>query len=732
MKHPFGKSGAFVLEGRDQVSEQLVAYALDHHGNIVDQRPVSDKGDVNFAKVPDSTVSMMIAPVLEGVPAPKRLDDLKSVGAYEPVIKIDPRKKVHYIKPIPDILVRDWFFCRCRVRGRLVKKTCFNLPNFPTFPTFPGELAALASGRKICFTQPVCTARVHVCRLTRRFIQTLPVQDLYLIRDNIIKWTVKDIVKGPFGPVPPPIDPIPEFHSHSARGLDTPTAEAMLSAKSLSGSFVSKINTDAPELIRLALDQHFDELVPVFPFLDLCSILYRCDEIMVINVDDQGRFDEGFWHKCSQTQNLYFWVEYLFDGNWITVYKPRLCRGTYWNFDCGDEVTIEITDRRVRGCRPVQSRYLDVTRIGTEAYIPMINRTSGLVSGLSLTDGGVNYERPFGKLLHIHGIFGSALPDPALATHYRVRYRLVGSGDAGWQPIKSPLSRVYRDEIEGADGITRSFAKGFPLLESTPDDDNGYYIITKDDASTETRIPTVTGLRDRDWAEDEYVIAQWDTSNITEGDYELSIEFALQSGGTIRQVTVRRELFQMPKSDNYNESELASNDYLLNYNPAAGEADGFIMRIRVDNRKCTGTIENPELNTRTADENCGLLFTDLTGRNNARLGFVAAHPADKGTYSFYMVRGNGQTSGLDGVAVSGILGTVPSVQYAYNPATKLYRSNNFDANTWISAGACASGAAFATTLHVYAMATDGTSRINEYDAYAIGSFAIIQDCDCAE
>ena len=42
------------------------------------------------------------------------------------------------------------------------------------------------------------------------------------------------------------------------------------------------------------------------------------------------------------------------------------------------------------------------------------------------------------------------------------------------------------------------------------------------------------------------------------------------------------------------------------------------------------------------------------------------------------------------------------------------------------------GAAFAETLYVKAMATDGSVRMSQFDSSAVAAFAIIEDCNCDE
>src|SRR5262249_20910809 len=77
---------------------------------------------------------------------------------------------------------------------------------------------------------------------------------------------------------------------------------------------------------------------------------WRCDEVRVVETDDNGRFDVTIYHRCDDEPDLYFWVEYFLAGAWTPVYQPwRVC-ATYWDFDCASEVTIRVTDPRVPYC----------------------------------------------------------------------------------------------------------------------------------------------------------------------------------------------------------------------------------------------------------------------------------------------------------------------------------------------------------------------------------------------
>ncbi|MEY3240805.1 MAG: hypothetical protein RIR11_2243 [Bacteroidota bacterium] len=730
MKNVFLAGKPFKLSAFYENETPTYAYAVNAKGLIVDKQLISKDGEFYFEPKNEDGLRLLIAPEPKGAPIPKSLNDLEKAEAYQPVLRQSVRSKFQEVAAIPSGLASRWIYCHCRVRGKLQKQFCFSFPGLPPF--FPN--------REICFSRPVCNARVHVCRVKPRIFQTLPAADIFRIRDRIIELPKK----WPF-PIPEP-EPIREIFREGIGAAQSTVTSAFDTAKTVQASagisplLLAQLQTNSVELLRTTISQNISGIQPWLPYLDICSLLYTCEEIFVTDVDCDGRFDEGFWHRCGRDENLYFWVEYLFDGQWVTVYRPRLCSGTYWNFECGDEITLTLKDPRVSVCQPVKSRFMYVTRIGNSGYLPRIDQNTGLLSYFSADDGTVttpseNLQRPFGGNLALWCDFGSELPEAATATHYRISYKDVAAADieSNWNVINNDVLRTYAEEIDDPIlGTTRSVYGSFNLRDAA---NPGFYIIPENEASTQPGIVDPVGYvaGSREWYYGtEFVIANWDTSSIPQGNYHIRIQLCKTVGGTLQPVAVRRELFQTPKSlSELFTSDLAPNDHLYDHT-SDGNARGLLIRLSIDNRSCTSGIDNAEVNGTAADANCGLLSTALTGTLTARLGFTAAHPGNKGTFHFSMVRGNGNTTGLEQVPTSGIIGENPAYN-GYILTGDNYHRDNFDANGWLSASSCANGAAFAENLAVKAMATDGTHRLQNYDApFRTAAFAIIKDCDCAE
>lgn len=731
MKQSFQRGSKFLLEQDANAGQQsLLAYVVNERGELVEKQAIDAKGGFTIpnADALHHGVRLLIAPALPDQPKPT-LQDLLEVQAYEPIIPRRPnRDELLHLLPVPEIIWPHWNWCFCRVRGRVVREFCISWPiNF-------------------CFQLPVCPARVHVCRVKRHIIWELSPSALAKFRDQLIAVPK---FKIPI-PIPEP-DPfrqlaLPRMKTIALDNFRTQTPDL------LSQTLLFKLQTTDTDLLRRALDEHFYEVRPLIPYLDLCSLLYRREEFMTMEVDHDGRFDRNFIHPCGEDNDLYFWVEYLIAGSWVTVYRPGLCSGTYWNLGCGTEVILKVTDSRVTGCRPLTGRYMEVNRIGTSAWLPLVNNNTGLVNGLSFDDSTTDgtgaaipasaHERPFAGRLDILGGFGSNLPDPAQATHFRVSLKRTSDADtpSNWKILQDPLYRGYRDEIE-LDSVTKPYDKQFLLNEPGQPE---FYKIPENEATDQTEIDAPAApaiLIDREWQTTEFALALIDTDSLELGldeanTYDIRIELCRTVGGVLQPVAVRRELFQIPDPANFNDNVIADNAHIYPA-PAVTDALGMRIRVRIDRRKTTCSIEDAKVDGVAADPQCGLL--NYAAGSTAELGFRAAHPDNRATFSFVVVRGNGQAVQGNSPNTSGLV-NAPTAFSGYNRGGDNFTNHSFSVAQMLSVPAsggalepthCA-GAAFAENLYVKAMATDGSVRLWDYDSSGVAAFAIIEDCACDE
>src|SRR6185369_184706 len=219
------------------------------------------------------------------------------------------------------------------------------------------------------------------------------------------------------------------------------------------------------------------------------------------------------------------------------------------------------------------------------------------------------------------------------------------------------------------------------------------------------------------WASDEFAIAVLDTETLglAEGTYDLRIQLcrAPTAGAAPVPVAVPREVFEMPDPANFNQSKFCDDAHLI---LSGTNALAFRMRLKVDRAHCSSSIGDASVDGGVSDPQCGILHRGT----NAGLSFVASHPRDRATFGFGVVRGNGNNVGAD---TAGLVGAA-AAEHGYTRSGTQFAATVPVSQLFASSG-CPS-AAFAETLNVAAMATDGSYRLSGYDApERHAAFAII-------
>jgi hypothetical protein len=140
----------------------------------------------------------------------------------------------------------------------------------------------------------------------------------------------------------------------------------------------------------------------------------------------------------------------------------------------------------------------------------------------------------------------------------------------------------------------------------------------------------------------------------------------------------------------------------------AGKIVAFRLVLHVDNNPSTAEIKEVTVNGNTAGP-CG--FVSYTPGADAVVSFIARHPNDLATFSFQVSRGSSgsvaaasASGSVAGPVVNGFVRNAASLFTKLVPVATLL-------------GGCPK-AAFAETLHVDALATDGWSTLDYLDADA--------------
>lgn len=721
---------------------QTFVYIFDSTGKLLDSEPVDVKKCQARLSLPsesaERTVRLLVGPRLEEGKIPT-LSTLSRMGAYEKRLRVDPdNPKIDLT--ILDPVWRPWFLCSCVVRGRLVKR--LTLPDGST-----KEL-------------PICHARVTICEVDPIpiIIARLPDDILRRLRDELLV-----IVRKPFPPPPPP----EELPGPFLGPLPGPLAESRIMLKEtgtlhagmmLSGSPVPKEAAAQPMELRqfdtktqnniqaiamtasmVELRRNLIDIAHVIrPFICHWPWLnpffyYHIDCIRTVMADENGRFQTTIWYPCfGDKPDLYFKAEQLHGGVWETIYGPSVRCNTYWDYACGTEVVINVTDPSAIPCVPedpvnppagvttwVMPYAVGNTKIwGTPPMAPPA--PVGWVKSDGKTDYSGIVDAPFGSTLGFRHGYSFNIPSADIK-YYRWSYRKGNSGS--WKHMDIP---VYKHYVKQSPGMLPTFpAKSLgphtigansELFEFKPNSpplpDPG------DPAGTFTYWPT------DDFFGDIYsgflnTIALLPNIAGAAGQYQIKLEVfdsmgdqVLPGAGTFH--------FIVPSGVE------ADGVTVIARETQASEIDagGFVFSLHIDNNGCTAVIDAPHIGATAVADACGFLRYDLASAANVTIAFHAKHPNNFATFSFGIVRG---ATYVNAAAASGEVAAPTAGGSAGPPVVPPYTGDGIGNFTKDFARAAlldtCVNAAFSENLYVAGKATNGWGRIG-YDASYVRAFAL--------
>ncbi len=657
------------------------------------------------------------------------MEDLESYKPYEPILSANANGEVS-ILPLPVNITRFWPFCNCRVTGKVSK--WFHIGN-----TWKQKA--------------VCRARVHICEIDaiRYWIYQIPDTIIARIPDVILR--PEEIFKVPI-PVP---GPSPFLRSSRAIAA-TPQGNIFKSASSdqllmEAASRLPELNFDirqnfASGNINLIRETIINNYVQLHPWFCLWPVfwpwLYRCNELAVVYTNATGRFDTNVSYRCfGDKPDIYIWVEYYINGAWTVVYNPPIPCNTLWDYACGSNISINVTDPRVPGdccCNcGIPGELVWVRSIGSANVIhinqdPLPLAPDGQLQafdriGLSnFLTTPADYRRPFGSTISFYMGFGSDLPNAGIF-YYRWRYKKTKAADltdvsGSVEYLNTLLKKEYSYEINVGGDIIPSHDN----VKIGPQDPVGLgatqnlYIIPP---PLPSGAPFNIASQNPEWYERthntttiSFNSADLMSNGVTGGDglYEFTLELFNQAGELL--TNLPRNTFKV--SDVADEDNgIPAPDKLL-VNPNAATADAFKMLVRIDNAVCNSKIfpVNADGNPASVDC-CGFVKYKHPDGSEADLdlSFLASHPNNLATFSFNVVKGT-----CGDVAGAGAGGVVIDSANGYLLTSGIYKKH-FTPSALL--GACYAGgtgkAAFAETLTVETLATNGYTRVYAYDAPCI-------------
>lgn len=660
---------------------------------------------------------------------------MQRLGAYEPVVRL-AGKLVDTIQ-VPGIIIDQWPFCFCWLRGRVVKS---------------------GSGR------PICGAKVHICEVDRvwRWLVALPERDIFRLRDDLIKVLHKPLIPWPPRPWP---DPGPVETDLPGREM---TASALKQIRNLRGEDSVAFNpqpeppaplinlqqnsiTALPVEVQTALASSSAQVVRqvlveqvrlIIPYLCLWPWWwrFRCDEIAVVETDALGRFQTVIPYLCSGDKpDLYFWVEYEIDGTFETVYHPPIACYTYWNYACGSEVTLHVNDARVPSCDDepnLPGCQVQILSVGHQVSMSEIQGPGVAVADEGLTSDG----RPFGGKLEPRIWFSrTTLRDGKDIKYYRWSYRRLSEGDGtplaspgAWSALTRTVVRHYAKPASGGGVTHEPYALG-PVSVAAQ---TNLFEIKPADVPPGGIEWTVVDERE-DLASGHFVTAALgsgadacEKAFDAAGKYELKLELFKANGALVDWTAEGIDLnitdIPAPFGTGTVTASNATNYYrILN---GVGHTMAFRMVLRVDNNCCAAKVE-PVSGVGLNITPCG--FIEYAPGASTNLNFKAEHANGFADLNFSVKRG--VSDQVHAASASGKVGAVSILTNDASHAYTLTLPSDYKEVFAVTAllGVC-DRAAFSQALHVWAKATDGYGRLSNLDAFDHDGFALSQPCPPCE
>lgn len=664
----------FLQAKKEDQRPAVAAYAFSDGGRLLAYAPLGDKGDARLEW--PATRAPVAARILLG-PAPEEkqvpaLDELLRRGAIERHVTLRPGETVPdlHIPVYPDAW-RYWLIGLCLVKGTVLKRVT-------------------RDGVSMDF--PVCHATVEIYEVDPLWI-VLPKLPPYVI-DHL-----RDILAGrtPPRPLPGP-GPVEGAEAHQ---VDETALEALHAAAGNQTLRFAAMSGSA-QMFQQTLVNHAALIRPI-----LCWLYPRFVTTQLIataTTDDCGHFARFIFksYRNPDQPDLYFKVKQRIFGFFeATLYAPTpIACHTWWDYKCGTEVTLHVTNPLAITCRPCApviagENWVLFNAIGNHSLSDIHGTGFGLAgstdaANLGLTGGG----SPWGGVLMPRLDFDNSLRDALGVTYYRLSWKRDGEPDTQYRPLTAAINRHYAQMI-GTDLVLNAYSLGpkvvggqgslFEIPPSIPP--AGQWSVA--DAIEDTingKFDTTTALNG---------------APILDGLVQLRLELFDASGNPV-DIGLLHIDYYVPKD------EVAGTIHtILAKDPSLGLGTGLVqgntmsITLHVNNEHCTAYIAPPQVGGQGADDCCGVLGYHADG-DNASLSWQAGHPHGFAWSTFSVKRGYqgviDRTAGVGSFTEAHTVGELMTT----HPAPGCTGECNV--------------AGFGEILNVHATATNGWGTLTNYDA----------------
>lgn len=676
---PISVSARLQPSADGQAAPEAMAYAFTGTGHLLEQAQLDESGRARLMVSAGQTpreIRVVVGPKVEQKQI--TLGELTRRSAQQQFLRVSSQsKELQASFNIPEPIWRCWFRF-CLVQGTLLKRL------------YSGGLP---------IDYPVCGVTVKIWEVEPIIIILSRIPDLELEKIRNFLLNPQPLPPGPPDPGPLALEKLGRLEA--ARPFATTEHFSVLSPELASLRATAQGNNIAS--LRQALI-NMDEAIVRWIICLLFPPWVFTRLIATTSTDRCGRFSELLILSCYESANLYFTAEVDFGYFSFTIYNPTpIPCYTYWNYQCGTEVTL-FTDSvfapLCTPCPPIDApeNYVLFRAIGN---VPLsgIYGTSTILSGATTSTNiglaanlyGAGLDSPFGNpagdAIYPRLEFDSSLRDTNKATYYQLSVRQGTSGS--FTPLTGAVNRKFNHFV-GSTLVTSVYNLGPKVVGGVP---NLFEIPPE--------LPP-----EGDWAFPNPPIdlanGVLDTSGFaTPGKYQLKLDL-FDSAGAAVDITAAGIGYFVPTTTDPDGTIHTANATDL----SLVSGNSFIMTLHVDNRPTSGSLDAPLLDGNPADA-CGVLrYTTGAGgpSGTVTIRYTATQPDNFATFSYRLSRG---VTPLTPPTTSG------QVSASTNPAavsvSVLYLLTQPGGDVCDVAG-------FGEDLYVASLTTDGWNRISAYDS----------------
>ena len=672
------------------------AYAFTDTGHFLSHAAADSSGSATLT-IPSASsarnVRVLVGPELKGEKDPT-VSELTRRGAQQQFVRVDADKKISpVVFEIPDSAWLCWIR-RCLVQGDLLKRI------------YTGGIPV---------DMPVCNAQVQIWEVEELeiILEKVPISVIEKLRQVVINPPPPEVARvNPLIPNRP--DPAP-FQSALASAVNVSVAKPMPTLSPAPAADLVNLQvlaqTTTTEEFRLSLISNVD--IIRFWFCEFFPLWVTKTLVATVTTDHCGHFSDELFLGCfGSNPNLYFTASWNFLWIPFTIYDPTpVACYTYWNYSCGTNVTLYTTSCFAPCCNPCPAvnadpNYVLFRAIGATPLSQIYGDSNVLIStpsNVGLAAGAVvsGEDSPFGDLLLPAVEFDSTLLEGSLAAYYKISYQAPGS--SVWNDLTGDIYRHYNHFV-GTQLVTTPYLLGPQTVGAT----TNLFAIPP-------ALPPVG-----DWAIADPVgdvaNGQFPTSTIapdSAGLYLLKLTLYDSSGNEVNIASAGIKYYVPTgvESDGTIDTVDASTIGLVT-------GDSLIISVYVDNNPTVALL--PGVSTpldSTASDPCGILHFNNPS-NNVDIQYVAFQPENFLDWSLTVSRG-----------ISGVVASLSNNTSVGNPPPGAPADFN---NTVVSLMGGCPQAAFAVNLYCSSRATNGWSRLEEYDSSATIAFALTKPCPPAD